>query len=114
MKVTVVNKFKVSNNIYCGRGTPLGNPFPIGPSQNRDQVCDNYENWFYQHIDEPNFLNYIGDYDVQLNPQMSMLRNIYHKALEGDINLGCFCAPKRCHCETIKTFIENKLEENLK
>jgi hypothetical protein len=34
------------NGEYIGRGSPLGNPFPINASQNRDAVCNRYQEWF--------------------------------------------------------------------
>lgn len=34
---------------------------------------------------------------------------IYQKALKQDVALACWCAPKRCHTETIKRFIEKCL-----
>lgn len=119
--ITVVNKVKTPNHIYCGRGSALGNPFMIGPSQTRDQVCSKYIDWFYENVDELNFLDLYthsqdgSDYTAHLmTKQTEMLLDIFDQALKGDINLGCFCVPKCCHCETIKIFIENKLEETLK
>lgn len=109
MTITVVNKYKQPDHIYCGRGTPLGNPFPLRAGNDRDLVCDKYRDWFYEKVDEENWLK--GN---NPNPQTEMLRDIYSKALQGDINLGCFCAPKRCHCDTIKEFLDYKIEELLK
>ena len=113
-KVTVVNKYKEPDHIYCGRGSALGNPFVLGRDGDRDAVCNKYEEWFYQNVHEDKFLSYIEDYGVTLDPIHKMLCNIYEDAERRDINLGCFCAPQRCHCDTIKNFIDNKLEESLK
>ena len=33
------------NARYCGRPSPLGNPFVIGRDGTRDEVCDKYEAW---------------------------------------------------------------------
>jgi len=112
--INVVNKFKEPNHIYCGRGSALGNPFPMKGETQRDAVCNQYEDWFYSVIDEPNFLAFIEGHSINWSPQMKMLRQIYNKALVSDVNLGCFCSPKRCHCDTIKHFIECKIEESLK
>jgi len=96
--IFIVNKYKEPNNIYCGRGSALGNPFPMRNESQRDEVCDKYEVWFYEQLKAK-------------SPQMlRQLRIIYKEARKGDVNLGCFCAPKRCHCETIKRFIEHHLE----
>ncbi len=104
--IRVVNKYKETTHIYCGRGTALGNPFFMQNESERDKVCDQYQDWFYSHVDEVSWLQ--GDHP---NPQTEQLRNIYYSALKNDVNLGCFCAPKRCHCDTIKHFLDNKIDE---
>jgi len=118
MVITVVNKYKEPNHVYCGRGSPLGNPFYMSSEFERDKVCDQYQDWFYKHVDEVSFIDiYKGDrahipHGMPPNsPQTTMVLEIFAAALEGDVNLGCFCAPKRCHCDTIKQFLDNKLEE---
>jgi len=60
--------------VYCGRGSPYGNPFVIGRDGDRDQVCDRFER------------------DVLPTLDVSALRGK---------DLVCFCAPKRCHCDAI-------------
>lgn len=60
--------------IYCGRGSPYGNPFVIGRHGNRDQVCDLFEKFILPTLD------------------VSALRGC---------DLVCFCKPKRCHCDPI-------------
>ncbi len=66
----------------------------------RDEVCDRYETYFKEQV------------EVLKNEDMlKELRVIYKEALKGDVNLGCFCSPKRCHCDTIKIFIEKYLQE---
>ena len=96
--ITVVNKYKEPNHIYCGRGSALGNPFPMYNESQRDEVCDKYETYFNDEV------------KVKKNPAMiDELRTIWHEAEGGDVNLGCFCAPKRCHCDTIKAYVESYL-----
>lgn len=115
MSIKVVNKYKEPNHVYCGRGSALGNPFPMHGEKDRDDVCDQYEKWFYEHVDEINFLGIadgtLNTFDMKMTAQTRMLRDLFRQSWEGDINLGCFCAPKRCHCDTIKTFLDNKSEE---
>lgn len=60
--------------IYCGRGSPYGNPFVIGKDGDRDQVCDRFEKEILPTLD------------------VSKLRGR---------DLVCFCAPRRCHCDAI-------------
>jgi len=82
---------------YIGRGSPLGNPFAMKSEADRDAVCDQYQAWFDHKVKN-------GDERV-----MDELRRLYRLAKKGDLVLGCFCAPKRCHGETIKAFLETHL-----
>lgn len=80
------------HNEYCGRGSVLGNPYPITPTQSRDEVCDAYEIYFKKWANVPNH---------PIRIRMMELLKIH---LNGKpINLQCYCYPKnRCHCETIR------------
>lgn len=60
--------------VYCGRGSPYGNPFKITHLQDRDDVCNRFES--------------------EILPTLDV------SALRGK-DLVCFCAPKRCHCDAI-------------
>jgi hypothetical protein len=98
---------KVKNNkdgfesIYIGRNknnNPLGNPFVMNSENERDDVCDTYQTYF----------------DLEVKIENTPLRNeiikLYRMVKSGkNINLQCFCAPKRCHGLTIKSFIENSV-----
>lgn len=59
--------------VYCGRGSPWGNPYRIG-WRTRDQVCDLFES--------------------EVLPTLDVAQ------LKGK-DLVCFCAPQRCHCDAI-------------
>lgn len=100
MRITVVNKYKEPNHIYCGRGSPVGNPFYMDTEKERDHVCNLYEDWFKK--------------EMALKPTKltEFVDNLVLLASMGNINLGCFCAPKRCHCDTIKQYIEEQLNVN--
>jgi len=98
LTIRIVNKYKgISEgaNVYCGRGSPLGNPFAMKGPMDRDRVCDEYKHYFYRSVEV------IGDRGM-----LNQLNKIAKLAEEGNVNLVCFCAPKRCHCETIKKYIE--------
>lgn len=101
MSIQVVSKYKEPNHIYCGRGSALGNPFPMSSESQRNKVCDDYETYFNQKVKVE-----------KCEPMLKQLRLIYSEAKKGDVDLGCFCAPRRCHCDTIKNFIEEQLELN--
>lgn len=80
------------NAVYCGRPSPLGNPFYMKSEADRDRVCDQYVVWFKENLE-------------RLQPTLEAL-SAKHKA-EGVLYLACFCAPKRCHCDTIKAHLES-------
>lgn len=84
--------------VYIGRGSPLGNPYPINESQSRDMVCDAYEQWFAQQITVRN---------NAVMHELSRLEQILRT--NGRLVLGCYCAPKRCHGETIKRYLEERI-----
>ena len=60
--------------VYCGRGSPYGNPYVMGKHGTRDEVIKLFEQ---------NLLPYL---DVS--------------GLRGK-DLKCFCKPKKCHCDSI-------------
>jgi uracil-DNA glycosylase len=60
--------------VYCGRGSPWGNPFVMKNESERDYVCDRFEK--------------------EILPTLDVL------PLRGK-DLVCYCAPKRCHCDSI-------------
>lgn len=87
--MNLLNKYKYVPNtelknqpVYIGRGSKWGNPFVIGTHGTRDQVCDKYEVWFKEQIASGK----ITQADL--------------KSLIGK-DLICFCAPLRCHGQTI-------------
>lgn len=66
--------------IKCDRGTDWGNPFIMRYEHDRKYVCDMFERYALWRIDvEPTWL------DALMNAR----------------GLACWCAPKRCHLETI-------------
>jgi hypothetical protein len=81
-------------NIRVDRSSVLGNPFTLNTESNRDRVCDRYEKYFIDKLDS-------------VNPQSKEIRRIISLIDRGhDINLQCWCSPKRCHAETIKEFLD--------
>lgn len=68
-----------SDAVYIGRGSPYGNPFVIGKHGTRDEVCDKFESM------------------LLATPQL--LARV--KADLKGKDLVCFCAPKRCHGDTL-------------
>jgi len=87
--------------VYIGRPTPLGNPFVMNDESERDDVCDAYERWFNEQLAS----------NASHAPFTLALRHLETLAAHGDLILGCYCAPKRCHGDTIKAYLERKLNE---
>jgi hypothetical protein len=79
-----VDKAKRAGVVYCGRPGPLGNPFEIEGEVTREKAIDFYRRWLYDRLVE-------GDEKV-----IAAL-----EALKEDSLLGCFCSPKKCHCDII-------------
>lgn len=63
--------------VYVGRPTEWGNPFHMAEEHQRDQVCDLFED--------------------SLTPEFKLK---IKKELKGK-DLVCWCAPKRCHADTL-------------
>jgi len=70
--------------VRCDRFSDFGNPFEMDKDGDRDEVCNNYE----QH--------YLP-FKPSIHKQLAKLKG---KAL------GCWCAPLRCHCDTLKSLID--------
>lgn len=61
----------------------------------RDLVCDRYKEYFYNKINN----------SEQFLLKVYELFLIYEQYSK--LELFCWCAPKRCHAETIKEFLES-------
>ena len=84
--MAVLNKHKHGlppGAVYIGRGSPWGNPFVMGVHGNRDSVCEQYE----------------ADLEHRVNAGRVSLTSL--AALHGK-DLVCFCAPLRCHGDTLQ------------
>ena len=109
--INVLNKYKLNghedNIIYIGRPSVLGNPFSHLEGtkaqykvQSRDEAVDKYEDWLRSKL------------NIDKNLTKEML-NLYKIAKGGDLNLVCWCSPKRCHGDVIKKIIEEKMAKQL-
>lgn len=89
-KCTVVNKRDEQYDVYIGRGSRWGNPFPMkeNTKAERDRVCDEYEKYFW----ESDLVNHLDE-------------------LRGK-KLGCFCKPKRCHGDFLAKLVNDKYKDS--
>jgi hypothetical protein len=81
------------------RSSVLGNPYYIGRHGNRAQVIQKYREW-------------LADKLIQNDPNCEVCREFYRLfqiAKFGDLVLACWCKPKACHADVIKSAIEWKL-----
>ena len=91
MTVTVA-KFPEDGE-YIGRPSPLGNPYVMRGEHTRDAVCNEYERWLTRKVHERDEV------------VMSELERLAAIASVRPLKLVCYCAPKRCHGETIAKVI---------
>jgi hypothetical protein len=89
-------------SVYVGRPEALGNPFRLVRTHssieaNRRKIVGRYEAWLMRA--------------VLLDPVVSHeFKKIEAAALAGlDIELVCWCAPKACHADVIRKFLEASL-----
>jgi len=79
--------------VYRGY-SKLANPYYMSSENKRDYVCDQYILWFNKNLDK-------------LRPELTKLVQTY--MTYGKLRLFCWCAPKRCHAETVKEWVENEV-----
>lgn len=102
--ITVVNRRVDSRGVYIGRPSPLGNPFSHLPNTlaehrvaSRDEAVDAYARWIEDKLRDPD------------SPQSREFDRLVALAMQGDLQLVCWCAPARCHGHVLKTLIEQYL-----
>jgi hypothetical protein len=88
---TVVNKHHgLPYDVYIGRGSIFGNPFIIGEDGTREEVVNKYREYFYNRI------------NTDASFRLAVL------SLNGK-RLACFCAPKSCHGDIIKEYLDKTI-----
>lgn len=87
----VVNIRYETADVYCGRGTPLGNRFG-GKGKSRMGSIARYREWFQNRVDsDPAFRAYV-------------------LSLTGK-RLGCHCKPLPCHVDVVVEWISGRCDE---
>jgi hypothetical protein len=86
-------------DFFIDRRSPVGNPFAMKTESERNFVCDQYQTWFDLIMDG------LGEPPLNFKEYINTMRDT-HKRF-GNINLWCWCAPKRCHGNTIKQWLED-------
>ena len=90
--------------VVVDRNSVLGNPFNMYHEYMRDGVCDEYERHFNKQLAE----------NPRFKKELDRLARLH--AEHGKLTLYCWCAPKRCHAETIRDYIleQAKTQKNTK
>lgn len=99
MTIEIINSkdFKPSQpfDTYIDRRSPVENPFILKDESQRDLVCNKYQEWFEHRLKLK---------DERFIVHLNTLVDVYKKY--GKLRLFCWCAPKRCHGETIRAYVE--------
>lgn len=105
IKVVHINSRQAPNTHreYCGRAGRgqegvLGNPYWMNDESKREEVCDKFQLYLLSKMFSSNAVS-------------KRIHELVTIAKTQDIELACFCAPKRCHAESIKQTIERLLED---
>lgn len=92
--------------MYIGRPSCLGNPFSHLENtkadfkvKDREEAVALYEAWLKEQLRE----------NAEVRKEMT---NLYNKWREdGELNLICWCSPKRCHGDVIKEFLTRRFKK---
>ncbi len=91
-------------NIRIDRGySPLANKSRLQAECCRDKVCDDYDQW----LNDAFSVTHCQVYE-------EIMRIVALLESGADVNLQCWCSPKRCHGESIKKLIYTILKERRK
>lgn len=109
MKINILNKHhnKNASGVYIGRPSVLGNPFSHLKGTQAEYTCVNRD-------------DAVEQYDIYLSDRInkdqvvtSELKRLYRILLNsGELNLICWCYPKRCHGDVIKRVLLDKLKRD--
>ena len=95
---------------YVGRpargrkGSPLGNPFVIGPDGFRDDVVAKYREALLRITSRRTM------WDVRADAELERLTDLYRE--RGSLTLLCWCSPLPCHGDVIRDFILERVGES--
>lgn len=86
---SVVHLKRSLYDVRIDRQTPWGNPFEIGPDGDRSEVIAKHREWV---------LTSDHEHAVYVRKNVHKLRGM---------TLGCWCAPKPCHGDTLLDLAEH-------
>jgi hypothetical protein len=113
MSITISNIRQNPKGEYIGREnktfgvneSPLANPFALKRESERDGVIEEYRVWL-----EDNLYHRLRSFSAaSIRNEIERLKKIYVDT--GELNLVCWCFPRRCHGEVIREIILRELDE---
>lgn len=104
--INVVNKHRHTVkegecDVYCGRGSVLGNPFAHRAGTKAKFIVASRE------IAVERYKEYFKEQMLYNNDFLLEMRRIYALAKNNDVNLVCYCSPQKCHCEVLRDFLKS-------
>lgn len=100
MTIVIANGRTTRQGEWCDRRSILGNPFPMTCEAQRDVVCDRYDVWLTARI---------AAKDEAILAELGRLWRLWQ--WQGELVLLCWCAPRRCHCESVRRALLTYLPE---
>lgn len=108
-QINIVNKYThvpTDKDVYIGRRSPLGNIYSHMHGTlaqyrvvNREEAVEKYGAYLRNKIEQK---------DAVI---IKELNRIYNLAKNGQVNLVCYCSPRKCHGEVIKKIVLEKAME---
>ena len=92
-------------DVRVDRVSALGNRYYMKREQDRDAVCEKYETYFNDVVNNVA----TGPLSGALKAELLRLIGIHKE--HGKLRLFCWCSPKRCHAEVIRKYIIEHPEE---
>jgi len=125
IQIEIANLHETKQGYRCDRASALGNPFEMKSERDRDAVCDAFSDYLDTVLRTKAPPSYVAKaiaakYELQIakawrSPSYEQVRDaiaaLRAKVQQGKaVRLLCWCAPKRCHCETVRDAIQDVIE----
>jgi hypothetical protein len=107
VQVVNVRSKQSSGVVYIARagrgrlGSALGNPFVLRDESGRDEVVEQYRRWLWEQVRSGT------------GAAWEELVKLAQRVAAGEaVRLGCWCAPRRCHGDVVRSCLEWMIEQN--
>ena len=106
--VNMKNHTPTPYDFYIGRPSAVGNPYSHKPDSKlaefivptRDKAIESYEKYMIDKIESVD-----EDFVSAINEMLYIYQDF------GKLNLCCWCKPKSCHGDYIKSYLDKKIQE---